>query len=563
MKKFYPFKRSLILSGLFTCFFAFSQSVAFNGFESGLGWTSVEVGSSTGASYGWKQAASVNSTSITTQPILGTYLAAFNTQASGQKHELQSPAIMFSGQHYAFSFDVYRTSGNNNYTKLNVYYNTVSGSTGGTLIGTISAIRYTESPAETPDVGSGWHRYSFDIPGNPSGAGYITIEGISNGNGITAAIDNVAIVQSSASCGSVPAFPYKNISNVAYNSAQVSLTPPSPAPANGYEYYVSTSYDAMNTVTTATGSASSAPFTVSNLLPETTYYIWVRSKCSSSDPGRWSDFRTFKTKCAPGNIPFTEDFEVFNDPSQSITDLSPICAIIENVSPQDNSLRGTWTGIGDPGFGFNDGCLTATSRSSADSNSWVYLKPVYLTAGTTYTISYDFGNDDTVRSERMKVAYGTIPSASAMTNLIFDHTSITGGTLNGTAQHKSVDFTPSATGGYYFGFNYYGTASGSSPFFLWIDNVSITKTLGVNETSKNDKALVIYPNPVKDILNVKLSKAGKATVRIYDTSGKLVLQNSISETDPSIDVHSLAKGTYTIQTSTEAEGTRSAKFIKE
>ncbi|GGG64498.1 T9SS type A sorting domain-containing protein [Epilithonimonas arachidiradicis] len=76
----------------------------------------------------------------------------------------------------------------------------------------------------------------------------------------------------------------------------------------------------------------------------------------------------------------------------------------------------------------------------------------------------------------------------------------------------------------------------------------------------NEKSITIYPNPVKDILNLK-TREKIFMVEIISMDGKKVLTRNI-DNETKLDLGSLPKGIYFIHISTEKE-TQSLKFIKE
>lgn len=88
---------------------------------------------------------------------------------------------------------------------------------------------------------------------------------------------------------------------------------PTSAPANGYEYYVSTSNVAPNASTVPTGSVAAGVTnaSLSSLIPVTPYYVWVRSVCSSSSTSVWSLITSFTTPCASYVPYYLENFSTF------------------------------------------------------------------------------------------------------------------------------------------------------------------------------------------------------------------------------------------------------------
>lgn len=99
-------------------------------------------------------------------------------------------------------------------------------------------------------------------------------------------------------------------SNLTTTSATVSWDTSVTDPANGYEYYLSTTNTAPATTDSATGAVGAGITTVdlSSLTTATTYYIWVRSVCSNTDSSAWGTVITFTTLCDPVTD-FTENFD--------------------------------------------------------------------------------------------------------------------------------------------------------------------------------------------------------------------------------------------------------------
>ncbi|MBB6372582.1 GEVED domain-containing protein [Chryseobacterium shigense] len=91
------------------------------------------------------------------------------------------------------------------------------------------------------------------------------------------------------------------LGTVTPTSAAVSWTAPSPAPAGGYEIYYSTSATAPTPTTPASQTITTGTSaTLSPLIANTAYYVWVRSKCSTADQSTWvGPINIFTGYCTP------------------------------------------------------------------------------------------------------------------------------------------------------------------------------------------------------------------------------------------------------------------------
>ncbi|MFZ4931837.1 T9SS type A sorting domain-containing protein [Chryseobacterium sp. Mn2064] len=76
-----------------------------------------------------------------------------------------------------------------------------------------------------------------------------------------------------------------------------------------------------------------------------------------------------------------------------------------------------------------------------------------------------------------------------------------------------------------------------------------------NQEIKKDN-VSIYPNPVKDILNIKNAKSKDLPIEIVDASGRSILKTIVNENK--VDISHLEKGIYYLNT-----GNTTHKFIKE
>ena len=66
----------------------------------------------------------------------------------------------------------------------------------------------------------------------------------------------------------------------------------------------------------------------------------------------------------------------------------------------------------------------------------------------------------------------------------------------------------------------------------------------INKSLQNK--ILIFPIPAKEQINIQLKNIllNNATVRLTDVSGNIILTQNVSENNISLDIHSLASGTY-------------------
>ncbi|NUY80790.1 fibronectin type III domain-containing protein [Flavobacterium sp. MAH-1] len=137
-----------------------------------------------------------------------------------------------------------------------------------------------------------------------------------------------------------------NLSSSAITSgtATISWTAASPAPANGYQYYVSTSSVAPTAASTPTGSTGAGVTTanLTALAPNTFYYFWVRSNCGgATGQGIWIGYAYFQTLSGP---PTTTGTNICQGGSGTIS-ATASCTALTNVGL---TINGAWNAATDP-----------------------------------------------------------------------------------------------------------------------------------------------------------------------------------------------------------------------
>lgn len=99
---------------------------------------------------------------------------------------------------------------------------------------------------------------------------------------------------------------------------------------------------------------------------------------------------------------------------------------------------------------------------------------------------------------------------------------------------------------------------------LGIDDLSVTpKALptGIVKLSGEKSVMLIYPNPVKDVINIESNNSEAASMEIYDMTGRRVLSRLIDSYTEALNVANLPRGIYMVKVKGSGK-TVTNKFIK-
>lgn len=188
------------------------------------------------------------------------------------------------------------------------------------------------------------------------------------------------------------------MSAIVTNAATISWSAASPAPATGYEYYYSTSSTPPTSSTLPSGSTLPSVLTdgISGLTPASTYYVWVRSVCSSTDKSGWVSGGSFITELLVPS-PWSEGFSSTTAPSGFNTagwSIGSTRGVTGN--PGNNIYKNLYSTVISGEFStLNIGPLSANDILSFDFKSALYSSPYgALAAGSGYfkvLVSTNFG----------------------------------------------------------------------------------------------------------------------------------------------------------------------------
>ncbi|CAN1520783.1 Secretion system C-terminal sorting domain [Flavobacteriaceae bacterium] len=409
------------------------------GGELDLGWTNETVGANP-----------------TCSPALGSGMARFGSfDFDRDQYDLNSPAIAFTGGSYRVTLKMYRDNGYaTTDDKIEVFFNTGPTSELGTTLGSISrAIGF--APVETA---TGWYSYTFNIPDNPTGDGFISILGTSAfGNNIY--IDEI-VVENVPSCDNPTGLVASGITS---SGATVDWISPAVSPAIGYEYYYSTTNVTPTGAAMGTTAAGVTTATIATgLLPSTIYYFWVRSVCSGTETSSWSSSRSFTTACATiTSLPWTENF----DSLTTGTNVFPLCW--DYVNTTSNWSISTFPTA-------NSGANSL--RRTYGTDGWAFTPLATLSALTSYTLSYYMRTNDEVVGYDITIGVGT---GQSVTDMVTTLSTVTG--HQGAIWTKfTYEFTPSIAGDYSFGVH---VVAPFAPNGINFDDFKLEVTPSCNEPS--------------------------------------------------------------------------------
>ena len=107
--------------------------------------------------------------------------------------------------------------------------------------------------------------------------------------------------------------------------------------------------------------------------------------------------------------------------------------------------------------------------------------------------------------------------------------------------------------------NITGIGSSKGGSILLVDDFSFDMVNGINDNLQDENKLTVYPNPSKDIINIKYNsnESEHVSISIKDINGRMVYCekgiHNTNEHQESIDVSGFAKGIYLLQISDESE----------
>jgi len=397
---------------------------------------------------------------------------------------------------------------------------------------TATAAAFTTNlvPLIAPQSGSNFYKFTVDLANFAGQAIYIGFHSETTDK-FAFDIDNV-VLGSTVSCLE-PTSPL----TLAPSSTSVTVSwDASSAASSGYDIYHSTSGVAPTSSATPsqTVDAGFTDATIQGLTPGTKYYFYVRSKCSSTVSSVWGHLGMTSTAVV---APYTYGFD-------------------NTLSYTADFWTGTWSTnatTGNPQAGaqmvFSNNATTATNR-------WLFSRPIALQANSVNTITFYVRLFGGALPQSLRLTAATTNIAADHTNVIYNSTTL----VNTAWTQVTATFTPTTTGTYYFGFQHYSPAQATT-VSLGLDTFAISSVLSTEDF--NAKKLSVYPNPVKDIVNISNdANYSLQSVNITDLNGRTVKSIKLNgEASAQVNISDLSSGIYMMNISSD-QGSIIKKIVK-
>ena len=214
--------------------------------------------------------------------------------------------------------------------------------------------------------------------------------------------------------------------------------------------------------------------TLTNLTPQTTYYVFVKADCGSNGQSSWSSEYSFTTPCAAVAVPWNEGFETMASGSSSSS--APACWNLLNAN--DGSYPYIYVNT-------SSGYVHAGSKSlyfqSSSSRYGYVVLPQFDTPLNELQISFWYKDESTSSSGRLFLGYMTDPS-DASTFVPLDEFARTTTFTKGQMQLSDVptEFASNAR----LAFRYGDLSLTYSNYFLGIDDILVEEIPSCIEPSQ-------------------------------------------------------------------------------
>jgi hypothetical protein len=285
-------------------------------------------------------------------------------------------------------------------------------------------------------------------------------------------------------------------------------------PVNGTAYEVN---DPVTGGGTVIYNGPASLFDHTGLITATTYYYKVFSAEVATNYYSSGVSVNATTLCDLAALPFAESFDAVTFP--------PNCWTRINAGSGNNWARTT------TGMYLGAGAMRYTYNTSFAANTWMITPGFNLQAGTSYIVKFYQKVESATFPERLKVTVGDAPTVAGQTTTIWDNA---GGTNLANTSYilRTAEYTPAATGTYYFGFNCYSIAD---QYYLYVDEILI------DEAPTTDIGVVALTEAAGTLLKESIVPTGLSR----ETSNKVEEADAKKQYNLSLSIIPQESGNYT------------------
>ncbi len=335
--------------------------------------------------------------------------------------------------------------------------------------------------------------------------------------------------------------------------------------AAGYDYAVSTS---PNWPTSGWLNTTNTSATVTGLIPDTRYFLLVRTRCSATTFSFWDtlSFRTLPACIIPKNIKITRIDSNSADIRwnrlvnatryQYLIDQTRATPVSSEISLAVNTFD-TFANI----TGLRENTKYYVHIRSlcpgSDSSIWSLdsFRTIYACKSPALAVNIINKNtaiihwDTVTTGQKYEYAYSI---SADVPNF---------GTPVSSNSIQLITLQPATQ--YFLHCRSYCKDDNIATISPWSDVAFSTTTLGISNTENTQQTISLYPNPVKDMLYLNISTStGSYKVIITDLAGKDVKNFELNSNTRSINVADLQPGHYIIK-ATGNDKVFSSRFIKQ
>jgi len=358
-----------------------------------------------------------------------------------------------------------------------------------------------------------------------NGTYYVGIKGYMSGTPWYISLDDIKI-DVTPSCVAPTAI---NVTTTTQNSLAFAWTA-SPTETGGYEWRVMNNGSDVNVVTPAASGSVATGVTnalATGLVMDTTYQIYVRTLCGTSETSDWSTPLTaIVGYCVPSgtsNATYVDNF---------------------STTLGATNITNTASGFSTANYG------NFTSQSVSVGSTQSFNFNIVVAGGTLgCAIWVDWNNNLVFDANEMvfsTTSYGSGPYTGTI--------SVPAATANGNYRMRvMVDYNDSNPGDD----DACAFASGRGE----IEDYTITVNNALSNETFDNASFVAYPNPVRDVLNLSYSTE-ITSVKVINLLGQEVISRKVGTTSTQLDMSNLTAGAYIVNV-TINNVTKTIKVIKQ